>query len=1301
MSNNTEEEYSFRLFDFVISDPEYEVENSESDDSSDVEYDSDGRRQNVSSKKKKTDQRMFTIQMFGIDEKGDTYSIMVNDVKPFFYVMVDDDWGKREKTRFLAHLREKAGEFYADSILSCDIEKHKKLYGFDQGKEYNFIKITFANTIVMSRVKKFWYIEKTKAEREESKDDRFFSTLKMSKVGYVFANTATKLYEAKIPPLLRYFHIRNLSPSGWVRIKDSDTIKSASKSTTCKYEFEVSEADIISDNDKETAVPYKICSFDIEASSSHGDFPIPVKSYKKLATNILDYYLNNPEFKDETVEEQIEMLKRIVFTAFRYDTVEDVDFVYPKKKYKPKSKEIVLKYFDKWVKTPIVGQKNDTSNALTIGKMFENAEHGDGEETNDANDVSQKKRRETVVKKNDKIMDILNNPKFKRDELVNHVDATLTATFPPLEGDKVTLIGSTFIRQGIDDDPYLNHAVVLNTCDPVDSLENTEVKSCDTEKDLLLEWTKVIQREDPDIIIGYNIFGFDYEFMFQRARENGISRKFLQLSRNKGEVCGKKDRNDELQIEESTLIIASGQHDLKFIKMAGRLQVDLYNYFRREQNLTSYKLDSVAGEFIGDKVKSCEWDESKQQSLVKSGNLTGLKNKTYICFEEIGHSTEKVQDGHKFIVDNVDEKAGTFTIEEDVKFTPGKPIRWCMAKDDVTPQDLFRLANGTSADRAIIAKYCYQDCNLVHHLMKKMDIITGFVEMAKICSVPMSFIVMRGQGIKLLSFVAKKCRAKNTLMPDIEKNDNDGGYEGAIVLPPKCDLYLDEPVACVDYSSLYPSSMISEGLSHDSKVWTKEYDLEGNLRHITGEKDDEGNFIYDNLPRYKYVDVTYDTYNYRRKPGTSTVVKELCGKKTCRFAQFPDGKKPIMPSILEELLAARKATRKKIKTTDDEFMKNVLDKRQLSYKITANSLYGQCGAKTSSFYEKDVAASTTATGRKLLIYAKHIIEEVYGDRIVETSLGKVHSHAEYIYGDTDSVFMSFKLTELDGTPITGRKALIMTIELAKEAGELATKFLKKPHDLEYEKTFMPFALLSKKRYVGMLYEEDPDKCKCKSMGIVLKRRDNAPIVKDVYGGVIDILMKDKNIQKAIDFTKQCLQNIVDEKYPIEKLIISKSLRGYYKNPKQIAHKVLADRMGKRDAGNKPAIGDRVPFVYISAKNKKTLQGDRIETPEFIKENNIRPDYSFYITNQIMKPLQQVFALVLEKIPAFKKKVKMFHHKVKAQERMLKDDVEKFARKEADMRNKEVKGLIFDEYLRQSENLKKGNVEITKIFKAVS
>jgi len=139
-----------------------------------------------------------------------------------------------------------------------------------------------------------------------------------------------------------------------------------------------------------------------------------------------------------------------------------------------------------------------------------------------------------------------------------------------------------------------------------------------------------------------------------------------------------------------------------------------------------------------------------------------------------------------------------------------KHVKWGLAKDDVTPQDIFRMTNEGPKERAVIAKYCIQDCNLVHHLMNKIDVMTGYVEMAKICSVPINFLVMRGQGIKLTSYIAKKCREKKTLMPVLEKPLFDDGYEGAIVLDPKCNLYLDNPVACVDYSSLYPSSMISE-----------------------------------------------------------------------------------------------------------------------------------------------------------------------------------------------------------------------------------------------------------------------------------------------------------------------------------------------------------------------------------------------------------------------------------------------------------------------------------------------------------
>jgi DNA polymerase elongation subunit (family B) len=435
---------------------------------------------------------------------------------------------------------------------------------------------------------------------------------------------------------------------------------------------------------------------------------------------------------------------------------------------------------------------------------------------------------------------------------------------------------------------------------------------------------------------------------------------------------------------------------------------------------------------------------------------------------------------------------------------------------------------------------------------------------------------------------------------------------------------------------------------------------------------------------------------------TAAAIKIKCGYKICRFAQPINDVRAVMPSILEELMAARKATRKQMETETDEFMQNVLDKRQLSIKVTANSLYGQCGARTSTIYEKDVAASTTATGRKLLTYAKRVIEESYYDVVVNAKCyGDLRVKAEYIYGDTDSVFFTFNCEDLNGNKITGKTALEITIELAQQAGNLATKFLKQPHDLEYEKTFLPFCLLSKKRYVGMLHELDANKSFRKSMGIVLKRRDNAPIVKDIYGGIIDILMKDKNINKATEFLTTYLKKLVDKKIPIEKLIITKALRSGYKKPNQIAHKVLADRMGKRDPGNKPGPGDRIPFAYIHNPNQKALQGERIEHPLFISENKLKINYAFYITNQIMKPVQQLFALVLEQMNDFNKCKSLYEANMKKlynNEDNL--DEEKIRKKESDLRNKLVKTLLFDEYLRTTENVKKGNREITSFFKKV-
>jgi len=1624
-------EKTVRLLDFNIYDEFVEKEaSSGSENSSDNGSDNGNEYKN----KFKQDMKRFVIQMFGINEKGETFSLFVKDYKPFFYVKVGEDWTMGHKDEFLNHIKTKVGKYYENSICECKIIKRKKLYGFDGGKEHKFVLFKFNNTTVMNKVKNLFY-ENGRYGRRLIED------------GYKFQNTSTYLYEANIPPLLRYFHIREISPSGWVCIPLKKAKRPINKKTTCKYEFEIDHASIIPLNNKESIVPYKICSFDIEASSSHGDFPVPIKSYKKLAVSIMEYY---DGLQDEISKGEI---TKIIKTAFGYDDLTNVDKVYPKTM---PTIQLLNRLLERLYNEPIKNLCKIESNENTIEKMFEKM-NADEDEDNAEYD----NKKGDKIDLNINIVDLINNPTVKREEKVDKItDAFKGAGFPNLEGDKVTFIGSTFLKYG-EEKPYLNNCLALNTCSNVDEVENSEIVSYQTERELLLAWKNLILKEDPDIIIGYNIFGFDYQFIHIRARENNCEEEFLKLSRNISEICGNKnEETGQIDIEESKIVIASGEHDLKFIKMNGRLQVDMYNYFRRDYNLTSYKLDYVSGYFIGDDVKKfehihdsainadtvvdAETYDSNTTEITKifSKNLTGLENGSYINFEETSHSTDYYKDGQKFKVSNVNKEAGTFEINGFESPDMTKQVKWGLAKDDVTPQDIFRMSNEGPNERAIIAKYCIQDCNLVHHLMNKIDVVTGYTEMSKICSVPINFLVMRGQGIKLTSYIAKKCREKKTLMPVLEKPMFDDGYEGAIVLDPKCDLYLDNPVACVDYSSLYPSSMISENLSHDSKVWTKEYDLNGKQISETGETDENGNFKYDNLPGYEYVDVEYDTFKWiPNARGKSE--KTHSGTKVCRFAQFPEGR-AIMPSILEELLASRKATRKLIPLQTDEFMKNILDKRQLSYKLTANSLYGQCGAKTSTFYEKDVAASCTATGRKLLTYAKRVIEETYGDVIVETKFGKVHSNAEYVYGDsvakytpvyvkvdgklqivemeklaeqygenqwkicveegkqekefcelygvetwtdkgwtklhriirhqlashkkmirilthtgmvdvtddhsliledgneispkevdigtkllhktlvhessrldvennisadmakiygfffgdgscgiydcpsgkkaswalnnaneylldkyvslcrscypefdwqiydtiesssvykitfngdvygnkskfietyrehmysgkskiipdfilngthdireafweglydadgdkdkngyvridqknqisaaqicwlansigyktsinirndkqniyritatkgsqrkvgnaikkmmeldyhdyvydlttenhhfasgignmivhnTDSVFFTFNLKTPEGEEIRGQKALEITIELAQEAGHMATKFLKKPHDLEYEKTFMPFCLLSKKRYVGMLYETDPNKGKRKSMGIVLKRRDNAPIVKDVYGGIIDILMKEKNIQKAVEFLQNSLQNIIEEKYPMDKLIITKSLRSNYKNPQQIAHKVLADRMGKRDPGNKPSSGDRIPFVYIETKNKSALQGEKIEHPEYIIKNKIRPNYSFYITNQIMKPVQQVFALVLEQIDAFKRKKRNFQMQVDTLKNTIDDDA-KLSAKIDDLRNKEVKVLLFDKYLRETDNMKNNMKSITSFF----
>ena len=84
-------ERAFRLFDFTI----YNEKGSSTGDTSSEDETS----------YKKEDNTKFQIQMFGINEHGQTCSILVEDFKPFFYVKVDDFWNIQIKNLFLLYLK--------------------------------------------------------------------------------------------------------------------------------------------------------------------------------------------------------------------------------------------------------------------------------------------------------------------------------------------------------------------------------------------------------------------------------------------------------------------------------------------------------------------------------------------------------------------------------------------------------------------------------------------------------------------------------------------------------------------------------------------------------------------------------------------------------------------------------------------------------------------------------------------------------------------------------------------------------------------------------------------------------------------------------------------------------------------------------------------------------------------------------------------------------------------------------------------------------------------------------------------
>jgi DNA polymerase elongation subunit (family B) len=796
--------------------------------------------------------------------------------------------------------------------------------------------------------------------------------------------------------------------------------------------------------------------------------------------------------------------------------------------------------------------------------------------------------------------------------------------FPVPEKDPVIQIGVVLIRPGTE---TTKHIFVLGSCD---AIPGVEVYSYSSEKKMLEAWAEKMIEWNPDILTGYNVFGFDERYMWGRLQKYRITNNpFLQ------QFSRLSDLGEEMKLGEKFLSSAAlGDNKMYMWSTHGRLQIDLFHYVKPRVNLTSYKLDAVCSHFMSGKLQGVDTGYAFDKWSLKTKSTGDVVPGRYVVLlDEIG---DVVVD--KLLVLEVKNKeavivqAPTGDEAEDAAMEALAAVKWAVVKDDVSPKEIFALHQGSSADRARIASYCIQDCVLVYDLYKKLEVFNNAMAMANTCPVPISYIFTRGQGIKIESLIFKECAQNNQIVKVLAtpKGKADESYEGAIVLDPIPGFYFDSPIGVADFASLYPSTIESENISYDTLIWAKDYDTSGTFMSYSFGNSESEKVTELGL---RHTIIEFDIWGPHPEDDTKANPRKIVvGKRKCCYAQPVTGEKGTLPTIVRKLLAARKSKRKEAEKESDPFRKALLDAEQLAYKLTANSLYGQLGSGVFKIRLQHLAASVTAYGRKQIMTAKAIIEKFYGP-----AANSKEFCAETTYGDTDSLFINFNPRDpATGERLKGQEALVKSMHLTEEAGKLVTMFLKPPHDFEYDKVFFPFIIFSKKRYVGHKYEESPDSYVQNDMGIALKRRDNAPVVKLIYGGAIRILLTEKDVKKAVEFVKQKTNDMVEGKMSLSQLTISKSLRAEYKTIP--AHKMLADRMAARDPGNAPASGDRIPFVYVAMKpgqrEKDVIQGDRIEHPQYVKEKGLKLDAKYYIEHQLLNPLAQLFSLCVEQMPGY-------------------------------------------------------------------
>ena len=588
--------------------------------------------------------------------------------------------------------------------------------------------------------------------------------------------------------------------------------------------------------------------------------------------------------------------------------------------------------------------------------------------------------------------------------------------------------------------------------------------------------------------------------------------------------------------------------------------------------------------------------ESNITEKVFQSNQAGKNvTKSLYCPGRIDHDAYQVmKKNHNLNSYKLDEVAKTFLGTK----------KYPMDYNEIHPK--FQTKEG----RDELAVYCVKDAWLTRKVMDNLSKLFVSFQLSCVTGISLNDVLNRGQGIRCMSLMMRYCKKRSPpfIIPRREqkktykksnkfkdsgllevyehKEEVFEGFKGAVVLDPKPKFYKDA-IATLDFASLYPSIMQCMNMSYETIVSRSKMLRMGWT---------EGKEVR-TVPDYYWKDGRMQTkINY----DTNVIFKT---KET-----LPG----ILPEILDSLLTERRLVKKIMKQHHpDDVAYKIANGRQLGLKVCANSIYGFTGANVGFLPEKRIAESVTKYGRGLTLKTQDLIEN-------HPEWGIKHG-VRCVYGDTDSVFCHLPRSLCDGK--TPEETVKRAEEIGREMGEYVDSHFLRPVELEFEKVYLPFMLIKKKRYCGKKYEDGHVKIDMKGLECV--RRDFCPLLVKTQKKMLEILMETMDVNAACKIVTDAMKDLAMRKVPLELLTMSKKLsRSPDEYKAMAAHVNLAKRINKeRGEQHGFVAGERVP--YVIARGKSFKMSENAVLPEEITSGKYVVDTDYYRDKQMIPPLTRI------------------------------------------------------------------------------